>query len=401
MTLAMTPHPLIDGPLSKAPMIKGWCPGALRPMASGDGLVVRVRPPIAMLTQVQAAGLADLAQAQGTGVLQLTSRANLQIRGVAEAGLATLQDGLVALGLLDATLDPQMEARLNILVAPGWSGEDTPALWSALRQALTAPDAPELPGKFGFALDVADAVRLQDASADIRIERAQGRLLVRADGAPLGRATTVAQAVDLVMALARWFVASGGLDADGRGRMRDHLARGAVLPPSLAGDTPPDPAGLRLAMVGFDFGLIDAAALHRLARLAGGPLQLTPWRGVHLPAAPDLAALRDDPAFLLDHADPRYRRFACTGAPGCPQALGATRGLARHLGLLPPPGKTLHISGCAKGCAHPGPADLTLTLTISGIAVIPDGRAADPAARIVAPGSLAAALKEWTHAAPL
>ena len=24
--------------------IKGWCPGALRPMLSGDGLVVRVRP---------------------------------------------------------------------------------------------------------------------------------------------------------------------------------------------------------------------------------------------------------------------------------------------------------------------------------------------------------------------
>ncbi len=24
--------------------IKGWCPGALRPMQSGDGLVVRIRP---------------------------------------------------------------------------------------------------------------------------------------------------------------------------------------------------------------------------------------------------------------------------------------------------------------------------------------------------------------------
>ena len=27
-----------------APVIQGWCPGALRPMMSGDGLVVRVRP---------------------------------------------------------------------------------------------------------------------------------------------------------------------------------------------------------------------------------------------------------------------------------------------------------------------------------------------------------------------
>ena len=28
-----------------AAAIKGWCPGALRPMQSGDGLVVRVRFP--------------------------------------------------------------------------------------------------------------------------------------------------------------------------------------------------------------------------------------------------------------------------------------------------------------------------------------------------------------------
>ena len=31
--------------------IKGWCPGALRPMQSGDGLVVRIRPPTGRLTR--------------------------------------------------------------------------------------------------------------------------------------------------------------------------------------------------------------------------------------------------------------------------------------------------------------------------------------------------------------
>ncbi len=391
MTDTMTAHPVI----------KGWCPGALRPMASGDGLVVRVRPRLALLTPEQAAGLADLAQVHGTGILQLTNRANLQVRGVTETQLAGLQEGLVALGLLDPVLDPQAEARLNIIVAPGWSGQDTPALWTALRDALTATDAPRLPGKFGFALDVSGQPCLRDDSADIRIERAGGGIVVRADGSPHGRSATATQAVDLAMRMARWFAASGGIGSDGRGRMRDHLARGAVLPPSLAADTAPDPAGARPAMIGFDFGLIEPAVLHHLVQNAGGNLHLTPWRGVHLPGTPDLATLRADPAFLLDHADPRHRLFACTGAPGCPQAIGPTRDLARTLGLLPPPGKTLHISGCAKGCAHPGPADLTLTWTATGIAVIPDGRAADPAPRIVAPGSLAATLKEWTHATPL
>ncbi|MDO9638438.1 MAG: precorrin-3B synthase [Pseudotabrizicola sp.] len=384
-----------DSPANRRPVVKGWCPGALRPMASGDGLVVRVRPPLALLTPEQASGLADLAQAQGSGILQLTNRANLQIRGVTEAQLSALQDGLVALGLLDPSLDPLAEARLNILVAPGWSGQGTPALWTALRQALAAKDAPRLPGKFGFALDVSGQPCLQTESADIRIESAQGRVVVRADGSALGRSTTPGQAVDLVLKMARWFAFSGGIGPDGRGRMRDHLARGAVLPPALAGDTAPDEAGARPATTGFDFGLIEAPALRHLARNAGGNLHLTPWRGVHLPGAPDLAALQGDPAFLLNPAAPRHRRFACTGVPGCPQAIGPTR----DLGLLPPPGKTLHISGCAKGCAHPGPADLTLTWTASGIAVIPGGRACDPAACIVPPAALAATLKEWTHAA--
>ena len=30
-----------------APQVKGWCPGAHRPMMSGDGLVVRIRPRLA------------------------------------------------------------------------------------------------------------------------------------------------------------------------------------------------------------------------------------------------------------------------------------------------------------------------------------------------------------------
>ena len=64
--------------------IKGWCPGALRPMLSGDGLVVRVRPYGGRLDATQAAGLADLAERYGNGLIDVTSRANLQIRGVSE-----------------------------------------------------------------------------------------------------------------------------------------------------------------------------------------------------------------------------------------------------------------------------------------------------------------------------
>ncbi|MFN7225608.1 MAG: precorrin-3B synthase, partial [Paracoccaceae bacterium] len=62
-----------------APAVRGWCPGALRPMLSGDGLVVRVRPPAGALSAAQAAGIAALAARHGNGFVELTNRANLQL----------------------------------------------------------------------------------------------------------------------------------------------------------------------------------------------------------------------------------------------------------------------------------------------------------------------------------
>ena len=64
--------------------IKGWCPSALRPMLSGDGLVVRLRPRGGRLSAAQAVGIAALAKRCGNGLIDLTGRANLQIRGVRE-----------------------------------------------------------------------------------------------------------------------------------------------------------------------------------------------------------------------------------------------------------------------------------------------------------------------------
>ena len=46
---------------------------------------------------------------------------------------------------------------------------------------------------------------------------------------------------------------------------------------------------------------------------------------------------------------------ACPGAPFCPASTVETRGLARAVAR---PG--LHVSGCAKGCARPRPAAMTL-----------------------------------------
>ena len=57
--------------------IKGWCPGGVRPMPSGDGLLVRVRPWCGAFAREQAIGLADIAETLGNGHIDLTRRANL------------------------------------------------------------------------------------------------------------------------------------------------------------------------------------------------------------------------------------------------------------------------------------------------------------------------------------
>jgi precorrin-3B synthase len=109
---------------SPDPKVYGWCPGALRPMMSGDGLVVRIRAPLGRLSQQQAQGVARLSQHYGNGLLDLSARANLQMRGIREEGHAGVIEGLRELGLVDE--DAGAEARRNVLVAPFWTAGTRP-----------------------------------------------------------------------------------------------------------------------------------------------------------------------------------------------------------------------------------------------------------------------------------
>ncbi|MBM3645849.1 MAG: precorrin-3B synthase [Alphaproteobacteria bacterium] len=353
-----------------APAIHGWCPGAHTPMASGDGLVVRVRPPLGELTATQSSGLAAAADRYGNGLIDLTNRANLQLRGVTAAGHAPLLEDLARLGLLDA--DPAVEARSNVVIDPfrGPSADD-PQAWIGL--ALASGLRPEafarLPSKFGFIIDAGPARHLSDVSGDIRIEASADRLMVRANGCDRGVAAGgPEEAATLALELARWFLASGGVGADGRGRMVRHLRSGAVLPKGLAGEVAPNPAaplpqpgrvpgGLLVAAA---FGQLAPADLVRLADTGLSPIRVTPWRMLFLPGLHDPDSLPRHDALLTDAGDPRLRIVACTGAPGCSQASVETRELAAALAGNLPPGNVLHVSGCAKGCAHPAAASLTL-----------------------------------------
>ncbi|MEY9183651.1 precorrin-3B synthase [Bradyrhizobium sp. RP6] len=364
--------------MSAAP-IKGWCPGALRPMLSGDGLVVRVRPFGGRLEAAQIAGLAELAGRHGNGLIDVTSRANLQIRGVKEEGHLPLLDGLAQLALLDP--DAEIEARRNVLVTPFWSsGDETQSLAAELEEAL-ADSGLALPTKFGFAIDDGRSRVLAGDSADIRIERDRlGRLLVRADGARLGRSVARGQAVSTALALASWFIISGGA-RDGRGRMAAHIASGAALPQSLCGETEPAPvmAAARPghypqgAIVGVAFGQILHATLHQFSS-CGHALRMTPWRMVLSEGKREMPS---GAGLITEPYDPALRVIACSGAPRCREAHADTRTLAAALAPRIAADTRLHVSGCGKGCAHSGAAAVTLIATHAGFDLVRDGSIRD------------------------
>ncbi len=356
--------------------VKGWCPGAWRPMLSGDGLLVRLRPRMARLSAAQAQGIAAAARRHGNGIIDLSARGNLQLRGVrAEAHLPLLDD-LDALGLVDP--DEATERHRIITVSPFWTdGDGTQAVADVVTALLAAPEFTALPGKFGVCVDLGWPMVLQAVAGDIRVEWHPGGWLVRADSFATGRVVQdVAALAQTIRELLEWFLASGV--SEGRGRMAG-LA-GQALPPGFdqamtEASYEPRPGVQPLGrLVGLEFGQIGAESF---AALAQGPIRITPWRMILLEG---VDRVPDVPGLIGAADDPRLNVTACTGAPGCPQALQPTRALARSLATQVPPGRHLHVSGCAKGCAHPGPAAVTLCGAVTGFDLIWNGHASDPAA---------------------
>nr|WP_054002267.1 cobalamin biosynthesis protein CobG [Shimia sp. SK013] len=325
-------------------------------MMSGDGLVVRVRPIMSRLTRDQILGLCATACQFGSGIIDLTSRSNLQIRGVSEANHEAVLVQLEDLALLPD--DPALESRRNILVPPMWQdGDETYQIVTELLRRLG--DLPELPAKMGYAVDINGAPQLSECSADFRFELASdGGLVLRADGASRGRLVTANTAVDAVLEMADWFVTTGG--AQNR-RMARHTSLTALpaewqsaLPAAPAANLTPGQSPIG-AVFGVAFGQIEATELaHLVTATDATALRVTPWRLFLF----EDAEMTDTSTFITASADPLLTIDACPGAPLCTSSSVKTREVARALaGKIKGP---LHISGCSKGCARPRPCTTTL-----------------------------------------
>ena len=332
---------------------RGWCPTAHLPMPSGDGLLARVGPPAATLSALQARALGEAAARWGNGIIELTGRGNLQCRGFTAATFPRFLDAICVAGLADP--DPVAGGRLRVIAPP--LPADT-ALLAKLEAALRVETAlDQLGAKFAIRVD-GGAVSIRSVEADLAIDP---------DGIELGACRArAADPVGTAIACLR-AIAAAGLE-----RARDIAHPAAFLaaigleavPATSAG--PPKPTiGAHSWGIGVAprFAQLDLGNLAHLATLAeahgDGTLRITPFRSILLPGADAWALDAAAQSFVVRPDDPRLRIRACIGAPGCLSAQAPARAVAEDFASLVPARGILHLSGCAKGCAHPKPAART------------------------------------------
>ena len=356
------------------------CPGALQTHAAADGALARVRLPGGVVTAAQLRILAAAARDLGDGALELTSRGNVQLRGLGSGADVELATRLAEAGLLPS---PEHDRVRNVL-ASALSGKTAGGhvdarAWAAMFDAgLRAdPALAALPGRFLVTLDDGRG-DVAGLGGDVGLLALDGRTVaLTLAGADSGLRSEPGAAVDLALAATRayldertaqggtaWRLAEldGGADAVAT-RLGGSGSRSEPLPePATTG-----PVGVvpqldgRSAIGGVvPFGRLSARAAEVLAG-AAEEVQVTPWRSVAVPDV-DPGAVAGSTADLagaglvLEADSPWLRLTACTGLPGCAKSLADVRAdaTAALVGRrLPADGARQHWAGCERRCGRP------------------------------------------------
>jgi precorrin-3B synthase len=406
------------------PHRRGTCPGLSTPMQTGDGLLVRLLPsgtiPLAAFS-----ALCEAAQAHGNGVIEITSRGSIQVRGLSDASAPEFAEAVAA---LDIAAEDGVPVLCNALAGLDASEIFDPTfLATELRRAIAHHAlASDLSPKVSVVIDGGGATGLETVAADIRLRAQQTngsvalRIGVGGDEARTTELDDIAptQAIEAVLRLLD-VIAHGGRDARARDILAvegEQLFRSAItgLPvsarPHKSGNERtaaigafPLRDGTIACGIGLAFGHADARSLERLveaARATGARgLRTAPERallaiGLTSETATIFAATAEQLGFIARADDPRRKVVACAGAPICASAHIASRALGPAIAASAAAKVygTIHISGCAKGCAHAAAAALTVVGTPEGCALIADGSPRDTPFAIVPVDQLQSAI---------
>lgn len=396
------------------------CPGLFYATSAQDGILSRIRIPGGSLNRQQCEAIADLSDRFGGGSVQVTNRANLQIRQLQTGISADVLQHLQTLGL--AASLPALDGIRNIMSSPTAGIDpqahlDTRPLVKAWNRCLIGrPDFAVLSSKFSVCFDGGEAVSVGDRPNDITLvaRKAEGRIWFRLrlsvgerGEAPqdVGVEVEQNQAIALLTALTevyldytlqqygqqqrkprlRELLKTWGIESylktvaqkldfswiagtEDRNETRAH--RHAHL-----GIHPQQQPGLSYIGVSLSLGQLKTQQLRELARLSDrygdGTLRLTPWQTVIVPDVPTPQMTQVQQRIealglstLATH--PRSAMVACSGTMGCSAAATDTQRhaqaliahLERCIALDVP--LNIHFSGCEKSCAQHQSGDITL-----------------------------------------
>jgi precorrin-3B synthase len=422
-----TPSPRGGGTLRR-----GACPGLSAPMLTGDGLLARLLPTETIPLDGFRA-LCAAAREHGNGIVEITARGSIQVRGLSAASAVRFAE---AIARLNIAASDTVQVLSNPLA--GLDPEeilDASEIAAALRHALAKTPLPRhLAPKVSVIVDGGGAPSLDHLVADVRLRagRSNGQVVFHISVAgdqttamALG-AVALDDAIEVPLLLldviarsghaarARDLVAADAGDAF-RAAIADFLMPDA-LPPSVqkSGEpigTYPLRDGTFACSFGLAFGHATAASLEELTEAAAAHsavgLRTASGRvlliiGLDEQAASSLTVIAERLSFVVRAADPRRHVFACAGAPICSSANMAARALAPRVAEIAASqlgaNFDIHVSGCPKGCAHSKPAALTIVGTSDGCALVAGGRPRDVAFATVPTDELPEAIARFADA---
>lgn len=323
------------------------CPGVLALHEAADGWLARVRVPGGRLTGHGMLALAEVSERLGNGLVYLTARANVQLRGLAPDAAAQLAAALGAAGLLPSA---EHDRARNVLAGPlagraPTALDDVDAVVAQLDERLLASEPlRELPGRFCFLVDDGTGAG-RETGPDVTVRaRGGGRFGVALDGRALELDDDAAGATAVAVRAAEAFLRVGG-DAwrmsetpGGPGTIARELglalagvARPAPTPVFGPGELQQRDGRVALTAIA-PLGQLSPALLRTLAQLADD-VRLSTRRTVTLvDVDPDaVAAVRarlEESQLVLDAESGWVGLTACAGTGACARALADVRAVA-------------------------------------------------------------------------
>jgi ferredoxin-nitrite reductase len=393
------------------------CPGLFSPTLAQDGVLSRIRIPGGILNGEQCAAIATLSNQYGNSLVQVTNRANLQLRGLKTKLPSNALQHLQAVAL--ASPIPELDGIRNIMSSPT-AGIDPQALvdtrplvreWN--RTLMSRPDFAVLSQKFSVCFDGGEAVGVGDRPNDVTLvatkieDSIQFRLHLSTgergeSPQDVGVSVKEGEAIALLTALTevyrdyilqqssqrkpprlRTLLRDWGVDRYLKTISQqmnfplktENWHRLNAIPYAHLGIHPQRQAGFYYVGVSLPLGQLQTQQLQALAHLSEqfgeGSLRLTPWQTVIVPnvLTSQVAQVQQqiEACGLQTCAThPSSAMVACSGTSGCSAAVANTQRhaqvlmayLGRSLVLDRP--INIHFSGCDKSCAQHQAGDITL-----------------------------------------